>query len=90
MDTHIFRDVNDHAGHAIPTQDFWDMWHSEKKDSIRRLGFQPTPGKEIGATEKWIVLLPREDRFHRYNETKHISEILNNILVFIEGNRQAV
>ena len=33
------------AGYAIPSCNFWKMWHSSKQEAICRAGFLPVPRK---------------------------------------------
>lgn len=55
----LFSEINQAKGYAIPKEPFWELWHSEKKDALIRLGFIPKPiGLQLDAPCEWIVLLP--------------------------------
>lgn len=57
MESVLFSKIDEMRGYCVPKQEFWDMWHSDKKDAIRRLGFMPRPcGKDFGERCKWVVL----------------------------------
>ena len=62
----LFTEINTEKGYAVPSKHFWALWNSEKRTTVRRLGFQPRPfGELVGSKAKWIVNLPR----HRGNHT---------------------
>ena len=57
MESVLFSKIDEKRRYCVPKQAFWDMWHSDKKDAIRRLGFMPRPcGKDFGERCKWVVL----------------------------------
>ena len=57
MESVLFSKIDERRRYCIPKQAFWDMWHSDKKDAIRRLGFMPRPcGEVFGERCKWVVL----------------------------------
>lgn len=59
VESTLFSEIYESLGYAIPTQDFWDLWNSDKRDQVVRLRFIPMPiGFELGAGCKWIVRLP--------------------------------
>ena len=58
MESFLFSKIDERRRYCVPKQEFWDMWHSDKKDAIRRLGFIPRPcGELFGETCKWVVLI---------------------------------
>lgn len=58
MESFLFSKIDEKRCYCVPKKEFWDMWHSDKKDAIRRLGFMPRPcGKDFGERCKWVVLL---------------------------------
>ena len=60
QESFLFKSIDFEKGYAVPSKHFWDLWHSDKQDAVRRLGFLPRPyGELVGSTAKWIVSLPR-------------------------------
>ena len=58
MESVLFSKIDEKRRYCVPKQAFWDMWHSDKKDAIRRLGFIPRPcGELFGETCKWVVII---------------------------------
>ena len=56
----LFSHVDYEKGYAVPTQQIWELWNSEKQGAVRRLGFQPRPfGDMVGSDSEWVVSLPR-------------------------------
>ena len=62
----LFRKIDVENGYAVPNRRFWELWDSEKRNAVRKLGFQPRPyGELVGSTSIWVVSLPRERRIVR-------------------------
>ena len=39
----LFSHIDYDKGDAVPTECFWELWNSDPKDAVRRLGFPPPP-----------------------------------------------
>lgn len=81
INSSLFSEVYESLGYAIPTQDFWDLWHSDRRDLVVRMRFIPMPiGFELGAGCKWIVRLPSHvEDYVSYNppsKMRPLSELL--------------
>ena len=62
----LFTSIDLEKGYAVPSEYYWKLWHSDKQDAVRRLGFVPRPyGELVGSKEKWIVSLPRHRRLKK-------------------------
>lgn len=56
MESILFSKINIELRYGIPTDKFWDMWNSEKKDALIRARMIPKPiGFELGEETKWVV-----------------------------------
>lgn len=58
----LFMRIDVVKGYAVPTEFYWELWHSDQKDQLRIFGFSPYKA-EYG----WVVHLPcicrdRQDR----------------------------
>ena len=60
MESFLFDEIFPEQRYAIPNAHYWEMWNSDKKDALRRLGFVPRPhGELVGEPPgTWIVSLP--------------------------------
>ncbi|MYB65652.1 hypothetical protein F4X73_13260 [Candidatus Poribacteria bacterium] len=49
----LFTEINVVKGYAVPTEFYWDIWHSDQKDLLHVFSFSPHKA-EYG----WVVRLP--------------------------------
>ena len=61
MNSFLFSKIDVKRRYGIPTEKYWEMWNSVKKDALIRARMIPKPiGFELGENTKWIVKFERD------------------------------
>lgn len=75
----LFSSIDFRRGYAIPTDTFWEIWHSDNKAKLVQAELIPRKcGYSLGVSSAWVVRLPLHPQT---GGTEHVSEVMTRCLL---------